>query len=348
MARILYGVQGEGMGHATRSSAIIRELLKKHDVVVATSDRAYQYLSTRYPKVHKIDKFDLVYRGGAVSLTLTVLKNIWEVPKVIRSINRVKNLIKDFDPDVVITDFEPYINYAAKNLGLPLISIDNQHIITNTDIPVDRNERLSYLATKLICNMMSNAADYFLVTSFFFPKVTTPKTWLFPPILRPDILRAKRRMGNHILVYQTSRDYERIIPILREIKDENFIIYHYSENREESNITYREFTEKEFFTDFATAKAIITNGGNTMIGEAVYLGKPVFSVPVNNQFEQTLNAYYIKKLGYGEHHHSVSKEKIVKFLKSLPKYEKNLKKHNQDGNSLILSKLHSLIDVLAR
>jgi len=343
MVKILYGVQGEGMGHATRSSAIIKELLKHHEVIIVSSDRAYQYLFDRYKNVYSIDKFDLIYKKGSVSLLLTLLKNISELSKVSSSFRKVKSLIKKFKPDIVITDFEPYTSYAAKQMGLPIISIDNQHIITNTNIYVPNDEILSFLVTKLVIKLMVNYADYFLVTTYFYPKVKHKKTFLFPPILRDRILNAKPKSLNHVLVYQTSRDYEHLIPILRQIKSEHFIIYHYSENFEEGNITYREFTEKEFFKDFANAKALITNGGNTMIGEAIYLHKPVLSVPVNKQFEQIVNAYYLEKLGYGERHNSITKRTIVKFLSRLDFYKNNLKGYKQDGNKLIMSKLECLI-----
>ena len=38
--RILYGVVGEGMGHATRSSVLLEHLTKQHEVHVVVSGRA--------------------------------------------------------------------------------------------------------------------------------------------------------------------------------------------------------------------------------------------------------------------------------------------------------------------
>ena len=40
MARILYGVAGEGMGHATRAHAVLDELTKAHDVHVVTDRKS--------------------------------------------------------------------------------------------------------------------------------------------------------------------------------------------------------------------------------------------------------------------------------------------------------------------
>ena len=41
---ILYGLNGEGMGHALRSKVVIEELQKEHKVKVITADRAYSFL----------------------------------------------------------------------------------------------------------------------------------------------------------------------------------------------------------------------------------------------------------------------------------------------------------------
>jgi uncharacterized protein (TIGR00661 family) len=62
MAKILYGIAGEGMGHATRSLPIIEELSKKHNVVVATSSRAFEYIKKHHDNTIKIDYFGFFLR----------------------------------------------------------------------------------------------------------------------------------------------------------------------------------------------------------------------------------------------------------------------------------------------
>ncbi|HZY04720.1 MAG TPA: glycosyltransferase family protein, partial [Anaeromyxobacteraceae bacterium] len=41
--RILYGVVGEGMGHALRSRVVLDELTREHQVQVVVSGRAHDY-----------------------------------------------------------------------------------------------------------------------------------------------------------------------------------------------------------------------------------------------------------------------------------------------------------------
>ena len=52
--RILYGVAGEGMGHATRSHAFLADLVGEHDVLVVASGRAHDYLAQHFPQVREI------------------------------------------------------------------------------------------------------------------------------------------------------------------------------------------------------------------------------------------------------------------------------------------------------
>ena len=44
---------------------------------------------------------------------------------------------------------------------------------------------------------------------------------------------------------------------------------------------------------------MVTGGGFSLLSEAVYLGKPMLSVPLHGQFEQLMNARYLEREGYG-------------------------------------------------
>ena len=52
--KILYGVVGEGMGHAMRSSVVLEKLTHSHQVQVVASGRARDYLSQRFANVRGI------------------------------------------------------------------------------------------------------------------------------------------------------------------------------------------------------------------------------------------------------------------------------------------------------
>lgn len=182
----------------------------------------------------------------------------------------------------------------------------------------------------------TNNAQKYLVTTFFYPPIKRRNTILLPPLLRKEIVNAKPSKKSHILVYQTSKTDRNIIPALKKVK-ENFIIYGLNGNKKEGNLVFKEFNETDFFYDLASCKAVIMNGSFTLMSEAIYLGKPVLSVPVRRQFEQIVNAKYLERLGFGKYEEHITQEKVEMFLSNLAKHEKALRDQKQVGNQLAIS-----------
>ena len=85
-----------------------------------------------------------------------------------------------------------------------------------------------------------------------------------------------------------------------------------------------------------------------MMGEAVYLHKPMLAEPVAKQFEQILNARYLEKEGYGLYAEDITDAKLSEFLDRLPEFERNLSLYSQDGNEDLLVKLEAVLESAAR
>jgi uncharacterized protein (TIGR00661 family) len=116
----------------------------------------------------------------------------------------------------------------------------------------------------------------------------------------------------------------------------------------EGNLTYRPFGEQSFIDDLASARAVIAGGGFTLMGEAVYLHKPMLAVPLEGQFEQVINARYLEKLGYGREAETLDDPKAVfDFVEAIPGCEEKLASYAQDGNTLILRALDEFFDKAA-
>ena len=101
----------------------------------------------------------------------------------------------------------------------------------------------------------------------------------------------------------------------------------------------KKFSETEFVKLLADAKAVICNGGYSFISEAVYLHKPICSVPIANQFEQFVNAAYVQKIGFGRHFNQFTADNIKAFLFDINLFENNLKSYKQDGNKKLFNAL---------
>ena len=66
MANILYGINGEGSGHSTRSKEVITHLINSgHDVTIATSGRGLNL--KKYFPVEEIFGFNFLYTQRKVN-----------------------------------------------------------------------------------------------------------------------------------------------------------------------------------------------------------------------------------------------------------------------------------------
>ncbi len=342
--KILYSVCGEGMGHAIRSAVMIKHLLKENDVVIFAGGRAFDYLSEKFDNVYYIEGPNTVYSGNNAQYKSTFFSVIKDLPKSLKfNIKLLYNIARVFKPNIIISDFEAFSNILSKLLGIPLISLDNIHVITQCRLDLDR-----YLSEKIVAGgvirLFINRPKKYLITTFFYPEIkNNEKTELFPPVLRDEIFNLKPVTGEHILVYQTSDSNLELINTLKTI-DEKFIIYGFNMEKMDENLQFRKFNESQFYKDFESCKAVISNGGFTLMGESIYLGKPVFCVPVRRQPEQTVNAMYLEKLGYGEFHESLTKENFESFLENLDIYRNELRTFEHNGNQKIFDALDEAIE----
>jgi uncharacterized protein (TIGR00661 family) len=110
--------------------------------------------------------------------------------------------------------------------------------------------------------------------------------------------------------------------------DETFIIYGFNKELVDENLIFKRFNEDDFYHDIASAKAVITNGGFTVLSEALYLKKPIFSLPIRYQFEQVMNGQFVEQLGAGVYKMDICQKDLEDFLQNLNFYKKNLKSYD--------------------
>lgn len=351
--KILYGVTGEGLGHAMRSRVVLEHLVmaQQHEVTIIASGRAVDFLSKRFADVNRIHGLHMVYEENRVRIDKTLWSNVLSgAAGIPRNIAKYFELISEFRPEVVISDFESWTYLYSKMHRLPILSIDNMQIINRTRLHDELIEghRTEFEVTRAFIKSKLPFCDEYFITTFFRPPLPKERTRLFPPILRPEILAANRRRGDHVLVYTTGEGNTEIATTLART-GLPYRVYGMRRNLTaevvEGNLRYQPFSEERFIDDLASCRAVIAGGGFTLMGEAVYLHKPMLAVPVRRQFEQVMNARYLEHEGYGRAADSLDDAGIVdEFLAALPEYEGNLARYSQDGNREILEALDDFLD----
>lgn len=350
--KILYGVVGEGMGHAMRSRVVLSHLVEQgHEIEIIASGRATEFLGKHFEGVNRIHGLHMVYEDNRVSRAKTLWSNAKTGARGIpQNIAAYFELFGSFEPELVISDFETWTYLYAKAHRLPIISIDNMQIINRCKLPkaVTAGHQASFRLARTFVKGKLPGCDHYVIATFFYPEVRKKRTTLVPPILRPEILAAAPRAGEHLLVYQTGEGEGELLQTLQRAGMECRIYgarRGIQEEQVEGNLRFRPFSEAGFIDDLASCRAVIAGGGFTLMGEAVFLHKPMLSVPLAGQFEQILNGRYLQREGYGLTADSLSDPATVEaFLDEIPRYQKALSRYRQDGNKVLYDKLDELLD----
>jgi len=346
MAKIIYGVSGQGFGHAARSHETLRHLKKQgHQLMILTYNQAADLLGKDF-SVITIPGLGLNYQNNKLSYWRTIYDNASTVVREGKNWPSIRRKVKAFKPDFFISDFEPLTAAMAHLEKLPLISIDNQHQLTNSKLNVPKKYLKDFIADKLVVKSMVWGADYYLVTSFFKTSITKKNTFLFPPIVRKKIRDLKPSVKDFILVYQNS-DFDYILDELKKLKKYKFIVYSGRPGiKKDGNLVLKNYHASSWYNDLKNCRAIIGTAGLSLISEALWLNKPYFAIPVGGQIEQIINALYIKKLDFGDWSEVLNAKKTADFISQSSVYRKNLLKNPKEDMSKLYKKLDSIIKAL--
>lgn len=343
MARIVYGVSGEGSGHSSRARVVLEHLVRAgHEVKVVTYDRGIRNLGTDFDLFETVG-LHIASVNNRVSPLKTLAVNLQQLPEGHKKLVALKETIfKGFAPEVVFTDFEPMTAYLAHHYGIPLVTIDNQHRLRYMayDYPPElKNDR--NLAVGIIRAMVPKP-DVSLVTTFYFGALKNRRTFLFPPLLRKQVRDLSPTNEGHVLVYLTS-GFEQFVDMLKQFPRERFVVYGQGDHGVRGNLTYKAPSTDGFLHDLAGSKAVMATAGFTLITEALHLKKPYLALPMAGQFEQAINAVFLDKLGCGINLHQPAPEGIGNFLYRLPEFDAALAEQTPFDNAPLLDKVDDLL-----
>ena len=323
MVTIFFSMSGEGRGHATRVSAVVEQLRRDHKIVLFASAQAFDLLVARYPavsnvEVRRIPGLQFSYRNGR----LDYFRSLWQsVPFIRRMGNHIAQLqraIEDSQPDLIVTDFEPLMPRAAARCGRPFVSFDHQHFLTTYDLSgLSAGLRRRAWWMGQFVEAFYRGQSHSVVSSFYFPplKPTADNVTQIGVLLRPSILQSQGEVGEHLLVYLRRFAAEQTLQTLRSCGREVHV-YGLGERPSESNVRFFPINETRFVESLATCRALISNAGNQLVGEALYLRKPVLAFPETGNFEQAVNAHFLRECGGGDwlHEHEFAPASLESFL----------------------------------
>lgn len=324
MARILYAASGDGYGHAVRAHSVGAGLLARgHDVRFVSSHKTIQYLSSFFPdRLHEVFGLLTTYVEGSVQIWTTLVSNLQRAGQGLgTSLRALDHLLVGFDPDLVITDFEPFTALRARRRGIPFISLDNQHLLTHCVVDHPAGYRGDRLNAYLAIRIYFGGAKRYLVTSFIPAPVRYHSTTVVAPILRSSVYDRVPRDDGFLLAYMgASGSFARTCRVLERDADLPVRAYGFGREGSSGRVEFKRTDPHEFLNDLASCRAVIATAGHSLVSECLHLEKPMLLAPIQRQYEQVLNAYHVQKLGVGRACNGLDASTLREFLAKVDSY----------------------------
>lgn len=282
--KIFYAVQATGNGHISRAIQLY-PYLQKYGTVDFFLSGNNASLTTGLPIQYKSRGCSLHYSSCGGLDYWNIAKNI----EPIRLYKEAKALpLKEYD--VVINDFESITSLACKLQNVHSIQFGHQASFISDATP--RPVKKSIMGELILKHYAPSPKNIGL----HFDKYDS---FIYPPIIKDEITNAEPTNLKHITIYLPSFQKDCLEKAFKKVKDVAFhwflsdVDFRYTEG----NITYYPINQKLFNESLISCDGIITGGGFETPAEALYLGKKILSIPIQNHYEQECNAEALKQMG---------------------------------------------------
>ena len=272
--RIAYSFAGEGLGHAARTSVIGPLLEHDHNVVYFVPDVARDFVISRLGKGHfeRILHFSFQKKGERVRLLASIFCTLPLLVRFPFEMMRLIDRLHALRIDAVISDFDPFLPWAARIAGIPILQINHPGVVQRVLRP-----RFISLITALATRLLEGPWNDRILISFYNGDVG--------PILREEIFAHPVRDDGTILVNLKECLRPVVVPVLDAMHLRYRLVPDPRQNFEEA---------------IAACSFVLSTAGHQIIVESIALNKPILVIPQRGQWEQQLNAEMVEKTRKGK------------------------------------------------
>lgn len=282
--KILFAIQGTGNGHLSRARDVYPELCRhgKVDVLVSGSQVDVE---VPFPIKYRMYGMSFIFgKKGGVNLVASVRKLcLWQLWRDIRTLD-----VKQYD--LVVNDFEEISAWAAWLRKVPCIALSHQWAVKHKAAPKAKHP--DWRGIFLLRWYAPCKQGY----GFHFEAYAKD---LFTPVIRREVRKQKVTNEGHIAVYLPAYDEAVLLPFLQSFDEVKWEVFskHTKEERIEDNVHVQPVNNLAFIERMASSNGVLMGAGFEGPAEALFLGKKLMVIPMQDQYEQQCNAAAMARLG---------------------------------------------------
>jgi uncharacterized protein (TIGR00661 family) len=297
--RILYGIFAQGHGHFSKA-AVLLPLLEAsgHEVRVVSSGADKPPAGYNFPWHRHFPGLSYVVTNGRTDYRKSVIKWARETPRVMGHLWKLRSLVREFEPDIILSDFEPLTASPFLSANCEVVALSRQVALFDRSIPLPDEMGFERKMTRTAVRLFTSGADRLYGYHY------EPASFrCVPPVIRTELSGVQPEDGDHIFVYNQFHtsdggSAEELVSWARRNR-QMVLAYGFSgvERGRQGPVEFRPPHRQGMLDDMRTARAVITTAGLSTPLEAFLLEKPVCTVPIPGHWEQVVNAFHLDVAG---------------------------------------------------
>lgn len=313
--KFLFIVQGEGRGHMTQAIAFSKLLRKQgHDlvgVIIGKSKRRVipEFFSREIKApIHLVESpnFACDKEEKKILIGKTIRKNFAKSGVFWRSLGQINEVVSVQEPEIIL-NFYDLLGGIYNVLFRPKAAywvIGHQYLIYHPKFKFAPSSGLNKFLFKLNTKLTAIGATEKLALSFYELDSTSEIT-VVPPLLREEVKKLEPTQDDFFLTYMVNSGYGKEVKAFAKANPTLKIRAYWDKKDAKKteyplpNLSLHQVHDKNFLSDMAACKGLVSTAGFESICEAMYLGKPVMVIPVLGQYEQACNALDTESCGAG-------------------------------------------------
>jgi uncharacterized protein (TIGR00661 family) len=277
-------VQATGNGHISRAMEVFPYLERYGEVDIFLSG-ANSTLQLNAPVKYRSKGVSFFYsNSGGLNYFDSIRKFA-----PLRVLREVKDLpVEKYD--LVINDFECITALACTHKKIPSVNFGHQASFQSGNVPRPAKKDL---IGEWVLHHYARASQYIGLHFDCYDH------FIFPPIIKEDILQAEPKDKGHITIYLPSYSDAVVCEYFSQLKDFRFEVFSKEIKQPvlKKNVLLTPVNKDGFNKSVINCTGIITSAGFETPAEALFLGKKLLAVPIKGQYEQLCNAAALEKMG---------------------------------------------------